>query len=491
MLDFDPAAESLPLGHFIDGAIVEERTGPIAVRRPSDGAAYADIPNAGTETVDCAVESALRTFRASDWATRAPRERAKVLHRLADLIDDRRIALARLEALGSTRPIAQAVGWDVPYLADTFRFFAELADKHGGEVAATAQNRLGLIVAEPYGVIAAIAPWNFPLVTAGWKLAPALAAGNAVVLKPSELTPLSALMLAQLAVEAGLPPGLFNVVQGDGPTTGEALCRHPAVGKISFTGSTATGAAIMAASAASGIKPMTLELGGKSPQLMFGDADTELAASCVARGILSNAGQVCVAGSRLIVQRARHDEMVERLSALMSQVAAGPTWRETSGFSPIVSQRQLARIEDIVGRSLAQGAEPVIGGRSMEGCNGGAFYAPTILARVTGETAAVREEIFGPVLTVQSFEDEEEGITLAGHPDYGLAAGIYTADLSRALRAMRRMEAGTVWINRYGRSEDFILPTGGFKRSGIGKDLGREAFEASRRHKSVLIDIGD
>ncbi|MGF1608624.1 MAG: aldehyde dehydrogenase family protein, partial [Kiloniellales bacterium] len=328
-----------------------------------------------------------------------------------------------------------------------------------------------------------------PLVMAGWKIAPALAAGNAVVLKPSELTPLSTLRLAQLAVEAGLPPGIFNVIEGDGPLTGDALCRHPEVAKITFTGSTATGATIMAASAASGVKPVTLELGGKSPQLVFEDADAELASRCIARGILGNAGQVCVAGSRLIVHRRLHDEVVERTAALMSQVTPGPTWSEATGFSPIISRRQAERIDGLVRRSLDQGAEALIGAREMDGFGDGAFYAPTILTGVDAETLAVREEVFGPVLTVQSFEDEAEGLALADHPFYGLAAGIYTRDISRAMRATRRLEVGTVWVNRYGRSEDFIIPTGGYKGSGIGKDLGRQAFEASQRVKSVLIDI--
>lgn len=489
MLDFDPATPTLPCGHFIDGVLVADSSQPITVRRPSDGAAYAEVPTANAEMVDRAVGSALSAFRQTDWARQAPRDRAGILCRWADLIETNCIELARLEALGSTRPIAQAAGWDVPYLAKTIRFFAELADKHGGEVAATAEGQFGLTVSEPYGVIAAIAPWNFPLVMTGWKLAPALAAGNTVVLKPSEMTPLSVLYLAQLAVEAGLPPGVFNVIQGDGPLTGNALCRHPDVAKITFTGSTATGATIMAASAESGVKPVTLELGGKCPQLVFEDANAELAAACVARGILGNAGQVCVAGSRLIVHRSLYDEVVERTSALMSQVTPGPTWQEATGFSPIISRPQLERLHGIVRRTLDHGAEALIGAREMTEFGEGSFYAPTILTGIDGSMEAAREEIFGPVLTVQSFDDEAEGLALANHSQYGLAAGIYTSDISRALRAVRRLEVGTIWINRYGRSEDLIIPTGGYKRSGIGKDLGRQAFEANLRVKSVLIEI--
>ena len=490
MLDFEPASQPLPNGHFIDGELIAGSSQSMAVRRPSDGVDYAEIAIGSPEIVDRAVAGALDAFCRSDWARRSPNDRARVLTRWADLVDSRCDELARLEALGSTRPIAQAVARDVPYLAETIRFFAGLADKHGGEVAATADDRLGFTVTEPYGVVAAIAPWNFPLIMAGWKLAPALAAGNAVVLKPSELTPFSVLHLARLAIEAGLPPGIFNIVQGDGPSTGDALCRHPDVAKITFTGSTATGAAIMAASAESGIKPVTLELGGKSPQLVFEDADTDLAARCVARGILGNAGQVCVAGSRLIVHHRLKDEVVERIAALMSQVTPGPTWREATGFSPIVSRKQFDRVDGIVQSTIAQGAEVQIGGRSMDGFGDGAFYAPTILTGVTGEMDAVREEVFGPVLTVQSFDDEDEGLTLADHPVYGLATGVYTSDITRALRAVRQLQVGTVWVNRYGRSEDFIIPTCGYKGSGIGKDLGRQAFEANLREKSVLIGLG-
>lgn len=490
MLDFDPATQRVPRGHFIDGELVADKSRLAAVRRPCDGEIYADIPIADQSTVDHAVANARAAFRGSGWARRAPRERARVLRRWADLIESNRDELARLEALGSTRLISQATAWDLPYLAETIRFFGEFADKHGGEVAATADSRLGFTVAEPFGVVVAIAPWNFPLVMAGWKLAPALAAGNAVILKPSELTPFSVLRLAELAIEAGLPAGQLNVIQGDGALTGDALCRHPDVDKITFTGSTATGAAIMAASAASGLKPMTLELGGKCPQLVFADADLELATRCIANAILSNAGQVCIAGSRLIVQRRRHDEMVDRIAAQMSQVTTGPTWLEASGFSPIVSRNQLNRIDEIVKSTIRQGAEALIGAREMDSQGDGTFYAPTILAAVDGKMDAIREEVFGPVLTVQSFDDEEEGLALADHPTYGLAAGVYTRDISRALRAIREIEAGTIWINRYGRSEDFIIPTGGYKHSGIGKDLGHQAFEANQRLKSVLIDVG-
>jgi aldehyde dehydrogenase (NAD+) len=309
------------------------------------------------------------------------------------------------------------------------------------------------------------------------------------VLKPSELTPFSTVRLAQLAIEAGIPPGIFNVVQGTGAVTGDALSRHPDIAKLSFTGSTRTGIAIMKAAAESGIKPVTLELGGKSPQLVFADADLDKAADCIAGSLLANAGQACVAGSRLIVQRQVTEALVAALKSRLARVAPGPTWKSSTGFAPIISEVQARRIDTILARSREQGAELLLGGSRIEG-HGGAFYQPTLLAGVTTENAAVREEIFGPVLTIQSFETEEEGFALADHPEYGLAAGVYTADLGRGLRAVRQLKAGTVWINRYSRTLDFILPTGGYKSSGIGKDLGRQAVEANLRHKTVLIDIG-
>lgn len=490
MLDFDPDSVPLLSGHFIDGSLVVGDGEGLEVRRASDGKIYAQVPVASTETVDRAVASADRAFRTSGWATCAPRERARLLQRWADLIDQHRDELARLESAGSTRLISETHAGDVPATAETIRFFAELADKVGGEVAATQADLVGLIIREPIGVVAAISPWNFPLSLSAWKIAPALAAGNAVVLKPSELTPFSVMRLAELAIEAGLPPGIFNIVQGNGPVTGDALCRHPLIGKITFTGSSRTGAQIMATGAMTGIKPVTLELGGKSPQIVFADVpDRDKLARVIARSFIGNAGQVCVSGSRLVIQRAVADELVERIAAIATKVKPGPTWQSATTFSPIISERQAARIDSIVGATLSAGAEAVIGVGRLPVEHGGIYYRPTILCSVGAGMPAVEEEIFGPVLTVQTFETEEEALALAEHPTYGLNAGLHTADLNRAMRCIRRLQAGTIWVNRYGRSGDFILPTGGYKQSGIGKDLGREAFEASLKSKTVLMDI--
>jgi aldehyde dehydrogenase (NAD+) len=487
MKDFDPNTIQVTIGHFIGGKSVGGGE-TIPVARPSDLVDYAEIPIATAETVDRAVCSAHEAVAASGWATRPPRERARVLRRWAELIEANAEELGRIEAIGSTRPISQAVTGDVAATAEGIRFFSEWADKLGGEVAATRSDNLGLIMSEPYGVVGAIAPWNVPLSTASWKLGPALAAGNAIVLKPSELTPFSAVRLAQLAIEAGMPADIFNVVQGTGSVTGDALARHPGVGKISFTGSTRTGTVIMKAAAESGIKPVTLELGGKSPQLVFADADLTKTATCIAGSILANSGQGCVAGSRVIVQRPVAEALVDLLRTKLAQITPGHTWKAATDFGPIVSEAQARRIDRIVSTSREQGGDILLGGGLMAGY-GGAYYQPTIIANVTSDNAAVREEIFGPVLTLQLFDTEEEGLTLADHPEFGLAAGVYTADLGRGLRAVRQLKAGTVWVNRYSRTLDFILPTGGYKNSGIGKDLGRQAVEQNLRHKTVLIDI--
>ena len=493
MDSFDPAAVTVRSGHFIGGEYVDEGARRNEVARPSDGVVYASVPLADAAMIDRAVENAWQAFRSSGWPTMAPRERAKILRRFADLVAADVDTLGPLEALGSTRPIRDATGWDVPFTAEGIRFYAEFADKVGGDVAATDHDHLGMTIAEPYGVIGAIAPWNFPLVMASWKIAPALAAGNAVVLKPSEMTPFSVLRLADLAIRAGIPAGIFNVVQGDGRTTGDALVRHPKIAKITFTGSTRTGAAIMAACADSGTKPVTLELGGKSPQIVFADAPRlDDVARRIAGAIAGNAGQVCVAGSRLLVERSLAEPLAERIQAAFGELKAGATWTSGTTLSPIISEPQAARIEGIVGRTLAGGATLRCGGLRADCGDGGergAFYAPTLLTGVTAQSEAVREEVFGPVLTLQTFDTEDEALALAQHPDYGLAAGVHTADLGRALRLVRGLEAGTVWVNRYGRTSDFMIPTGGYKRSGIGKDLGRQAYEANLRFKSVLIDL--
>jgi aldehyde dehydrogenase (NAD+) len=456
--------------------------------RPSDYQPLGVIHDGGESVVDRAVSAAKRGLAESRWARIAPRERGAMLRRWADLVEQNREKLARLEAVGSTRPIAETMSRDVTRTAEVIRFYGEYCDKIEGDITSTENGILSLVRREPYGIVGAIVPWNFPMITAAWKFAPALAAGNAIVMKTSELTPFSLLALAELAAQAGLPGGLLNVVNGLGATTGNAIVRHPDIRKISFTGSTGTGARIMAEAAMSGVKPVTLELGGKSPQLVFADpGDLDIVAGHVARGFLGNAGQVCTAGSRLIVQRSVADALLEKVERACHQVQAGPTWSGNTTLPPIVSDRQLDRIDDLVRKTVSEGAKLRFGGNRLPS-NHGAFYAPTILENVTAEMSGFGEEFFGPVLSVHRFDEPEEGIALSAHPVYGLAASVYTTDIRKALMAADAIEAGMIWINHHGRAPEFTFPAGGFKGSGYGKDMGRQGLEGYLREKAVWLN---
>lgn len=484
---FDPAGVTVSADQWIGG---EHVAGPSVrdVQSPSDRSIMRKVSWASEAQVDEAVRNARSAWVASGWGTMPPRERALVLQRWADLVDAHAEGLAAIEALVSARIYTEVMNRDVRVVSGVLRYFSEWADKVDGTVTPTPQQSLSLTVHEPHGVVAAISPWNFPLILAAWKFAPALAAGNAVVLKPSELTPFSAARVAELAVEAGLPAGLFNVIQGDG-AVGSALVRHPGVDYVTFTGSTATGARIMADAAQTGMKPVSLELGGKGPQLVFDDAgDLDRLAPLIARGITYNSGQVCFAGSRLIVQDGIADALIERVAAAMKDHRVGETWNEQTTMPPVISARQLERIDGLVQQSRAEGATAVCGG-SIVDHPGGAFFAPTILKDVPTDSCAIREEIFGPVLAVQRFGSFEEGIELANHADYGLTASVHTRDIGQAFRAARAVESGTVWINDWGRRTDFTAPFGGYKKSGLGKDMGRPGFEKYLKSKAIWVEL--
>ncbi|CAG8999747.1 MAG: NAD/NADP-dependent betaine aldehyde dehydrogenase [Candidatus Celerinatantimonas neptuna] len=485
---YNPLEISIPQGHFIDGKLMSFHDDTsVDVTCPSNGQTYATLSCASSRTVESAVTLAHQAHQTSHWASMAPRERSKILFHWANLIEQDQLYLAQLESLGSSRPYHEVLQWDIPYVVDCLKFFAELTDKHGGYIGATRQESLGMVISQPYGVVGAITPWNFPMSMLMWKVGPALAAGNAVVLKPSELTPFTSVHLAKLAVDAGIPENILNVVQGDGRSVGQEICKHPRVGKVTFTGSTTTGAQIMATCAKAGPKPSTLELGGKSPQIVFEDADIEKTALMVAKAITGNAGQVCVSGSRLVIHHSIAEPFAQRVISHFKQLKMGYTWDQETTLPAIISAHQAARIASIVQQSISEGATLLCGGELVE--QGGAFYAPTLLAVEDSQNCAVQQEIFGPVLTMQTFDSDEQAWQLASHETYGLAAGIHTQDISRALRGMRKIDAGSIWINRYGRSFDHIIPTGGFKHSGVGKDIGVEAFQANLRTKSVLIDF--
>lgn len=488
--DFDPNTVALCADHLVGGRRVTGEGAEIVVRRPSDGVETTPIRRADEALVDEAVRSAAHAFRQSGWAEGSPLDRAAVLNRWADLLDRDRERIARIEAASTTRPVEDVINRDLVRAAGAIRYFAAWADKVEGQLFAGRAGTTALARPEPYGVIASIAPFNFPAINAVWKSAPALAVGNAVVLKPSELTPFSALAIAELALEAGLPPGLFNVVQGDG-VTGSALVRHPGVGKITFTGSSATGAKVMVDAALTGTKPLTLELGGKSPQLVLADVrDLDAVALNVANGFLANAGQVCTAGTRLIAPRALQDALVDKVMRIARERRAGPTWEAGNTLPPIISERQAERIDRMLADTKADGAEVLLGGGRVASRNAGAYYEPTILSGVPDHSVGFRDEFFGPVLSVYPYDDEEEGIAMTNHPSYALAASLYTDDARKALSVPARIEAGTVWVNAHGRQPDYATPQGGFKGSGFGKEMGRSGLESFLRSKTVWLNHG-
>ena len=483
---FKPEEVAVPQGHLIAGRLHQEGDGALEVRRPSDGKLHGDVPLAGDAVVDAAVRAAQVAF--PKWRSLAPRERGRILRRWADLVDAHADELMRMESVVSARPAQEVRMVDVPGVAEWLRYYGEYADKLDGAVTPTAPERLSLVLREPYGVVGAITPWNFPLFLAAWKVAPALAAGNTVVLKPSELTPWSIQRVAALGLEAGLPEGAFNVVHGTGPRTGAALVRHPGVSYLTFTGSTAVGARIMADAAASGIKPLSLELGGKHPQVVFADChDLDEVAQHVAWGITRNAGQICSAGSRLVVEKAVEKALVEMVAARMRGLAPTPTWSGNPSLAPVISEKQLARMERLVGATVAEGAELVCGGTRLG--TEGWYFAPTILRGVSESMTGYREEIFGPVLSVQTFEGVDEAIARASHPLYGLTASVFTRDIRKALTVSKRLPTGTVWVNRWGLTREMMTsPFGGVRQSGFGKDSGREGIEKYLRSKAVWIE---
>jgi len=485
---FNPSDVTVESGHFIAGRLAVDRQSVLPVVRPSDRETHADLPLAPASIVDDAVDVAENAF--SSWRLKAPRERAQLMWQWAALAEKELATIAQLESLVSSRLYAETLSVDVPAAINWIRFYAEYADKLEGSVTSSTEQGLGLVVKEPYGVVAAIAPWNFPLVLAVWKIAPAIAAGNCVVVKPSELTPFSITRMAQLAVEAGIPAGVINVVHGLGPETGSALVKHPGVSYVTFTGSTATGARLMADAALHGLKPVSLELGGKGPQLVLEDAeDLDQVADHIAWGITRNAGQLCYAGSRLVIHRAREAEMIDKLKHRLSQLTAGATWDSNTSLAPIISEAQQSRIATLVNKTVEEGAECVLGGNSFEGPHSALFFEPTILRALNADMTGYKEEVFGPVLGVQVFDDIEEGLSLANHPTYGLTASVYTSNVNTALKAAKSIQAGTVWINTWGRKPDnMTLPFGGMNQSGFGREAGKEGIEKFLRGKAVWID---
>ena len=484
------AALPVPAGRLlIDGNWTEGGTAPMPVLSPINGQHLTTIAQATEADVVRATAAARRAFDDGRWSRQSPAARKAVLLRLAGLIEAHAGELAVLGVRDNGTEIGMALKAEPLGAAQTFRWYAEALDKLYGEIAATADTVLALIHREPVGVVAAIVPWNFPMMIGAWKLAPALAAGNSVVLKPAETASLTLLRLGELAQEAGLPPGVLNIVTGAGAMAGAALSLSMDVDVLVFTGSGATGRRLLEASARSNLKRVFLELGGKSPHIIFADApDLAQAAKAAAAGIFRNAGQVCVAGSRLLVEASVHDQFLDLLITATAAMKLGNPLDLTTQIGAVNSAPQLERNLGFVADATADGGQIVAGGRQALTTTGGYYLEPTIVTRVGAAHRLFREEVFGPVLAVTTFDSEAEALRLANASDFGLAAGLWTANLSRAHRMVRGIRAGMVHVNTYGGS-DITVPLGGVKQSGNGHDKSLHAFDKYTDLKTAWIQL--
>lgn len=478
---------------FIDGQLREAQSGQkLDVIAPRNGAVIGQIARCGKADIDLAVASARREFEKGSWAKLDPKERQQILLRLSDLILENREELALLEAIDTGHPISDSLNVDVPSAARTYRWYAEAIDKVYGEVAPAPRSALVTVTREPLGVIGAVVPWNYPLIISAWKIAPALAAGNSVVLKPAEDASLSAIAVAQLAHAAGVPAGVLNVVTGVGDEAGRELGLS-AVDKITFTGSPAVGKMFQGYAAQSNGKEVALELGGKSPHIVFDDVeDIKACALAITWGIFYNAGQTCHGGSRLLVHSAVKDSLLKEIVKQGQNFALGDPLDPKTQVSAIVNKKQLGRIRHYL-EQAHQNFDVILGGKIQApevSLEAGYYVQPTVVDGVTPDSAIAQEEIFGPVLAVMSFETEAEAIALANGTEYGLAASVWTANVSRAHRVAREVRAGTVWINTFDVA-DIIVPFGGFKNSGFGRDRSLHALDSYSGLKTTWLHLGN
>ncbi len=477
---------------FIDGEWREAASGQrFPTVNPATGETITEVAAGDAPDVDAAVASARAAFEDGRWSGLAPRDRGRALIRLAELIEDNGEELQLLETIDVGKPIRYSRRVYVGQASSTYAWYGEAADKLYDEIAPTGPDALGLVTREPVGVVGAVTPWNFPLMINSWKLAPALMAGNSVVLKPAEQAPLSSLRVAELAIEAGIPPGVLNVVPGMGETAGRAIGLHPGVDAVTFTGSTEVGKKFLEYSAHSNMKRVSAETGGKTPNIIFADApDLGYAVGAVGVSIFWNTGEMCIAGSRLLVERTIYDEVVERVGELSGSWAPGDPLDPATKAGPVVDDTQLARVTGYIERGVEQGARLVAGGGRALTDTGGYFVEPTVFADVRNDMDIARDEIFGPVLSIIPFDDEDEALAIANDTRYGLSAAVWTSNLGRAHTMAARLQAGTVWVNNFDTS-GITAPFGGYKESGFGgKDKSLHALDKYTNIKTTWINLG-
>jgi 4-guanidinobutyraldehyde dehydrogenase / NAD-dependent aldehyde dehydrogenase len=475
---------------FIEGRYVDAASGAtFDCINPATGTTLARIASCDLEDINRAVASARAAFRKGSWANLAPKNRKQVLQRFADVIEQHGEELALLETLDMGKPIRDSLSIDIPASANCIRWYAEAIDKIYGEVAPTASDALALITREPMGIVGAIVPWNFPLLMAAWKIGPVLAAGNSLVLKPSEKSPLTALRIAELAVQAGVPEGVLNVVPGFGQTAGKALALHRDVDCITFTGSTATGGLIMQYAGQSNLKRVSVECGGKSPNIVMADyQDLDRAANAAAAAIFFNQGEMCSAGSRLLVHESIKDAVLEKVRAVSRMMQPGDPLDPQTRLGAIVDDIQMKRVLGYIEDGRRDGAKLCFGGERVRNDSGGYFIEPTVFEGVQPHMSIAREEIFGPVLSTITFKTVDEAIEIANDVIYGLVAAVWTRDITTAHRVSKALRAGTVFVNCYD-ADDITVPFGGFKQSGIGRDKSLHALEKYTELKTTWIDL--
>ncbi|KAH8424763.1 mitochondrial aldehyde dehydrogenase [Aspergillus melleus] len=480
----------LPTGLFINNEWVKAtKNGTITSIDPTNETEITSVQAATSEDVDTAVDAARTALEDPSWADMHPSARGELIRKLSDLVQENLEDLATLETWDGGKPYSVSLTEDLPEVVSCLRYFAGFADKIHGQVIDSGAAKFAYTIREPIGVCGQIIPWNYPLMMAAWKLGPALTCGNTVVLKPSELTPLSILYFADLIKKAGFPPGVVNILNGHGAEAGTAIANHPGIDKLAFTGSTATGQKIMAM-AASNLKNITLETGGKSPLLVFNDADIDQTVKWAHAGIMSNQGQICSGTSRIIVQKGVYEQFIAAFKKYTAQTSkVGDPFRDDTFQGPQISKAQYDRVLSYIDSGVKQGARLVLGGAPSNTTGPGFFIQPTILADATEDMTVSREEIFGPVVVISPFETEAEAVKQANNSPYGLGCAIFTQNLERSHRLARKIESGTVWINSSNDS-DSRTPFGGVKQSGIGRELGEAGLAAYSSIKAVHVNIG-